>query len=49
MAIRSDGAITQHLQLGGISTDARTRITNHTLEMLRKNVRKFDLEDCLDG
>ena len=38
----SAGAITQHLQLGGISTNARTRITNHTLEMLRKNARNIE-------
>ena len=37
----SAGVITQHVQLGGISTNARTRITNHALEMLRKNVRNI--------
>ena len=37
----TSGAITQHVKLGGISPDTRTRITNHSLEMLRKNVRNI--------
>ncbi|MGI9570162.1 MAG: CinA family nicotinamide mononucleotide deamidase-related protein [Desulfobulbia bacterium] len=38
----SAGALTQHMQLGGISTNTRTRITNHTLEMLRKNIQNIE-------
>jgi len=35
----SGGAVSQHLQLGGISADVRTRITNNALETLRKYIQ----------
>ncbi len=35
------GTAHQHLQLGGISDDTRTRITNHALELVRNTVQKI--------